>query len=446
MSNLDLAADLLKAARAAGADAADAMVVENHSVSIGVSGGALEEAERSEAREAGLRALVGQRQAAVAASDLSPGSLARMAERAVALAREAPDDPWIGLAEPEQIAGGVDATALDMEDPAPLPGPADLEALALRTEEAALAVAGITQVEQAHGSTDRTSMAIAATNGFSGSYVRTATGVGASAVAGDGLGRERDYAGEYRRHQADLPTPEEIGDLAGLRAAERLSPRKPKGGAVPVLFDERVASSLVGHLVSAINGSAIARGASWLIDAMDRQILPQNVDLIEEPLRPRALSSRPFDAEGIASVVRPLVEGGILRRWVLDLGTARKLGLETTGNARRGLAGPPGPGVTNLKLASSAAKPRADMVRDIGTGLIVTSMIGASINPTTGAYSRGASGFWVENGEFAYPVNEITIAGSLPEMLRSIVLADDANPARAHIVPSILVEGLTVGA
>ena len=444
-ADLETAERLLDAACRAGADAADAIVVADSAISIGIAGGALEEAERSEAREAGLRVLVGRRQACVASSDLRPETLRELAERAVAIAREAPEDPYCGLAAPGQVARDAGPEGLEMVDPAPAPAPEELEAMAAAGEAAALAVDGVVQVEQASASWGESRVTLAATNGFSGAYARTDVGIGVSAIAGQGLARERDHAGESRRWRADLPTPEWVGERAGRRAAERLGPRRPPAGAVPVLFDQRVAASVVGHLLGAANGASVARGSSWLLGRMGEAVLPDGIDLTEEPLIPRAPASRPFDAEGIAARPRPIVEGGRLVRWVLDLASARKLGLETTGNARRGTSAPPGPGTSNVRM-TQGTRTRDELVAEMGTGLLVTSMIGASVNPTTGAYSRGAAGFWVENGAIAYPVNEITIAGSLPEMLRTIVAADDADPNRAVSVPSLLVEGLTVGA
>ena len=444
-ADTEIAQALIDAAGRAGADQADALVIESQSVHIGVAARDLEEVERAEAREVGLRVLVGQCQASVASSDLSPAALTEMAERAVSIARATPEDRYAGLARPEQTGGHGDPDALELADPADPPSPDALEALARRAEEAALGVQGVTQVEQAHAGYDATRITLVATNGFAGSYRRTSMSIGASALAGEGLGRERDYAGESRRHAADLPTPEEIGTRAGDWAVERLNPRKPPGGSVPVLFDQRCARSLIGHVLSAVNGGSVARGASWLMDQMGEQVLPTGLDVIEDPLRLRGASSRPFDAEGIAARPSPIIQDGRLVRWVLDCATARKLGLETTGNARRGLAGAPSPGSTNIAL-TQGSDGREDLIRAMGTGLIVTAMIGASINATTGDYSRGASGFWVEDGEIAFPVNEVTIAGSLPEMMRSIRPANDADPNRAQVVPSLLVQGLTVGA
>ena len=445
MTDADIATALLDAARTAGADQADVMVVAEQSVSIGVANGALEEAERSEGREAGLRVILGARQACVSSSDTRPEMLREMAERAVAIAQEAPDDPNCGIADPALIGGSPAPESLELADPSDPLSPEQLEALARETEDAASAVTGVTQIEQAHAGRSDLSITLAASNGFFGGYARTNTSFGASAIAGEGLGRERDYAGESRRHRADLPGAVEVGTRAGNRAVAALNPRKPPGGSVSVLYDERVSSGLIGHLLATVNGNAVARGASWLLDAMDTQVLPEGLDLIENPLKIRGQASRPFDAEGIASAASPIVEAGVLKRWVLDLASARKLGLETTGNARRGVGGPPGPGATNVTL-TQGDRTRDDLIRDMGTGLIVTSFIGSSISATTGAYSRGCSGFWVENGEIAYPVNEITVAGSLPGMLKTIVPANDADPWKSYSVPSLLVEGLTVGA
>ncbi len=443
--NDDLAEALLAAARRAGADAADALVVSAISNAVGVCGGKLEEAERAEGRDLGLRVLIGQRQACVSSSDARAETLAEMAARAVAMAREAPDDPWCGLAEAAELAALPDIAGLDLADPADPPEPAALEEVALAAETAALGIDGVTQVEQASASWGRDRVTLAATNGFAGSYQRTSAGVWVSAIAGEGLGRERDYAGESRTYRADLPPPAEIGERAGRRAAERLGPRKPPSGKFPVLFDERVAASLIGHLLGAINGSAIARGASWLREAMETRILPPGFDLIEDPLIRRGPASRPFDGEGFVGKRKFLVADGVLRTWVLDLATARQLGLKSTGNARRGVAAPPSPGTSNTRVTQGAGS-RDELIKAMGTGLLVTSMIGASVNATTGAYSRGATGFWVEGGEIAYPVNEVTVAGSLPEMVRTLAPANDADPHKVRSVPSLLVEGLTVGA
>jgi PmbA protein len=439
----DLTARLIDAARAAGAEAADAIAVGSESLSIEVRGGALEQAERAEGVDIGLRVLIGRRQACVASSDTRPATIAAMAERAVAMAREAPEDPYCGLAAPEQLARGWDPAALDLVDGAPAPGPQALQAAALAAEAAALAVPGVSKIDSAGAGWHASRLHLAASNGFAGGYGRTGHSLQAVAICGDGLAMERDHAFESRAHRADMPDPEAVGRLAGERAAARAGATKPPTGAYPVLFDERVAGSLIAHLTQAINGTAIARGASWLKDALGAPVLPAGIDLVEDPARPRISGSRPFDGEGLPVARRRLVADGVLQGWTLDLATARQLGLRSTGNATRGTGAPPSPAAGNLALTQGAAT-RAELVAAMGTGLLVTSLIGASINPTTGDYSRGASGFWVERGIIVRPVNECTIAGNLRDMLRTIVPANDARPYLSRVVPSLLVEGLTI--
>jgi PmbA protein len=434
---------LLAAASRAGADAADAIAVDGRAVSIDVRVGLLEQAERSEGIEIGLRVLIGGRQACVSASDVSDRTVGEMAERAVAMAREAPADPYAGLADADQLARGWNLAALELEDPAEEPAADVLQDDARRAEAAALAVAGIAQVQSASASYSRRRLFIAASNGFSGGYGRTSRSVSAVAISGEGSSMERDWAAEARVFQADLPSAESVGTLAGQRAVERAGARRPPTGAYPVLFDERIAGSLIGHMLSAINGTSIGRGASWLRDALGEQVLPAGLSLIEDPHRPRISGSRPFDAEGLPTRPRNIVDKGVLTGWTLDLATARKLGMQSTGSASRGTSSPPSPGVSNVAL-TQGSQSREELLRDMGTGLLITSLIGASINPTTGDYSRGASGFWVENGQIVAPVNECTVAGSLREMLRRITPANDARTYLSHVVPSLLVEGLTL--
>ncbi len=438
-----LADALLTAARRAGADEADSMAVAGRAVSIDVRAGRLEQADSAEGVDIGLRVLVGGRQACVSSSSITPHTLAEMAERAVAMAKDAPHDPFAGLADAVDLASGWDLAALDLEDDSADPEPAHLQHLAERAEAAAAAVPGVSQVEAASATFSLRRLHLAATNGFSGGYARTGHSISTIAITGTGTGMERDMAAEGRTHAADLPDPELIGERAGQRAAARAGARKAPTGPAPVLFDERISSGLIGHLLAAINGTAIARGASWLRDAMDQPVLPAGISLLEDPLRPRSAASRPFDAEGLATRPRRIVQDGRLMGWTLDLATGRKLGLRSTASATRGTGSPPAPSVSNIALTQGTAS-REDLIRDMGRGLIVTSFLGASINPTTGDYSRGAAGFWVENGAIAYPVNEITIAGNLRDMLMRIIPANDARLHLSHVVPSLLVEGLTL--
>ena len=438
-----LTAQLLDAARRAGANAADALAVDGTSISIDVARGRLEHAERSEGVDIGLRVLIGTRQAVVSSSDTKPETIAEMAARAVAMAREAPEDPTVGLADPAELARSWDAGALDLADPSAEPAPAALQDAAARAEAAALAVPGITKMDTASAAYGRRRLHLAATNGFAGGYARTDWSLSAVAITGEGTKMERDWYGETRIHGTDLPTPEDVGRLAGERTAARAGARKPPTGAFPVLYDERVASSLIGHLLQATNGTAIVRGASWLRDALGQPVLPETLSIEEDPLRPRVAGSRPFDGEGLPTRRRLIVDRGVLTGWTLDLATARKLGMHSTGSASRGTSAPPSPSNTTIALTQGTAS-RDDLIRDMGRGLLVTSLIGSTINPNTGDYSRGASGFWIENGEIAYPVNECTIAGNLRDMLRTLIPANDARGWTSRVVPSLLVEGLTL--
>jgi PmbA protein len=443
MPALDTLTDaLLTAARRAGAESADAMAVTGTALSITVRAGALEQAERAEGIEIGLRVLIGGRQACVSASDVSDRTITTLAERAVAMAQEAPVDPHAGLADPAQLVQGWDAMALELADPATEPTAAQLESDARTAEAAAMAHPGITQVESGASYSSRR-LHIAATNGFQGGYARTSSSVSAVAFTGSGTAMERDYAGESRVFRADMPGADTIGALAAERALARAGATRPVTGTYPVLYDERVASSLIGHLISAINGSSIARGSSWLADALGKPVLPAGLSVVEDPHRIRIGSSRPFDAEGLPAQRRAIVDGGVLTGWVLDLATGRKLGLPSTGNATRGTSAPPSPGTSNIDLTQGHAS-RDDLLAQMGTGLLVTSMIGSTINPTTGDYSRGASGFWVVNGRISHPVNECTIAGNLRDMLMRIIPANDARPHLSFRVPSLLIDGMTL--
>ncbi len=439
----DLTDAMLLAAKRAGAEAADTLAMRGASVRVGVREGALEQAEAADGIDIGLRVLIGGKQACVSASDTSQTTIDTLAERACAMAREAPEDPHAGLADPDQLGHGCDLAGLELNDNADAPAPDALRDMALAVEEAALSIKGVTQVSGAAASHTRRDIHLAATNGFSAGYARSDHSLYGVAIAGEGTGMERDSDGDSRIHFADLRIAEDIGRRAGERAVARLNACKPKTGAYPVLYDERVASTLISHLLGAANGQAIARGASWLRDRQGEQVLPESLDLIEDPHRPRVAGSRAFDAEGLPTARRAIVAAGVLQGWTLDLATGRKLGAASTANAMRSTGSPPSPGNWNIAL-TQGSKTRDDLMRDMGTGLLVTSMIGATINPNTGDYSRGASGFWVENGEIVYPVNECTIAGRLPDMLRGLIPANDARDHLSRVVPSLLIEGMTL--
>lgn len=443
MSLIELTEKLLQAAERAGADAADAIAVGGASVSIDVRDGALEQAERAEVTDIGLRVMVGQRQANVSSSDVSDATIAALAERAVAMAKEAPEDDSICQARAGEFATDWDIAAFELEDPSDEPSPEALQADALCAAEAAAAVDGVRQVETTSASYGVTEHFLATSQGFRGGFRRTGRGVSLAAIAGSGPEMERDFNGESRIFQNDLPDPAEIGRIAGERAVARLGASQPPTGTFPVLFDERIAASLISHLLGAINGAAIVRGQSFLRDKLGARILPEGLSLIEDPLRPRVGGSRPFDGEGLAKQKRAIIDDGVLTGWTLDLGTAKRLGMKSTANASRGTSAPPSPSTSNVALTQGSST-REDLIKDMGTGLLVTSMIGSTINPNTGDYSRGASGFWIENGEITRPVHECTVAGNLIDMLGRLIPANDAETHKSTVVPSILIEGLTL--
>lgn len=439
----DLTQHMLDAAKAAGADQADAVASQGASISIDVRNGSLEHAERSEGVDIGLRVFVGQRSAIVSGSDVRPATIATMAERAVAMAKEAPEDPYSRLAHGAELSLEHAQLDLEMADASPEPTAAALEEAARRAEAAAMAVQGVTQMDAAGAGYSSSNVFLATSNGFSGGVAYTGRSTSAVAIAGTGTGMERDYDADTRIFQSDLRSPEEIGTQAGQRAVERLHPQKPKTGSYPIIFDERISSSLIGHLLAATNGAMIARGSSWAKDLLGEQILPAGLSLIEDPHRARVNGSRAFDGEGLATSKRKIVDNGVLTGWTLDLASAQKLGLQSTGNATRGVSSAPSPSSWNVAL-TQGQKTKQDLIRDMGRGLLITSMIGSTINPNTGDYSRGASGFWIENGEIAYPVSELTVAGNLRDMLRRIIPANDARTHLSRVVPSLLIEGMTL--
>jgi PmbA protein len=437
----DLAANaerLVAAARRAGADQADALAVRAVSLSVDVRDGAVEESQRSEGDDLGLRVLVGNRQAVVSTNDLKADGFAALAERAVAMARAAPEDRFAGLADASLLARTF--PALDLVDPA-MPDVGALETLAREAEEAGLAVTGVTKSGGASASAGISGLVLVTSHGFSGTTIASRHGVAMTAIAGEGTGMERDYDFSSTLHASDLEPAQIIGRRE--RAIKRLNPRKVATRRVPVVFDSRVSGSLVGHLASAANGSSIARKTSFLREKLGVQIFPAGITIIDDPLRPRGLRSRPFDAEGIAGQRLALVQNGVLASWILDSATARELGMKTTGHAQRGVSSTPSPGPSNLHLAAGTKTPD-ELIADIDEGLYVTDMIGMGVNLVSGDYSRGASGFWIENGKLTYAVSEVTIAGHLFEMFASLEPANDLVFRYGTNAPSLRVEGLTV--
>lgn len=436
----DILDSLIRAARAAGADAADALIVGSVSASVSYRLGKLEDVERSESSDLGLRVFVGERVAFVSSTDLSPRALEELPERAVAMAKLAPEDKYAGLAPAERLAKSF--PALDIEDA--LEPPADLLIERARAVEgAAMAVPGITNSEGGGASFSRGAIALATSEGFFGTYAGTSHSIGVAVLAGDGTAMERDYESASARHTGDLESAEDVGRRAGHRTISRLNPRKAKTQDVPVVYDPRVSAGLLGHFAGAISGASIARGVSFLKDRMGQQIFAPGITIIDDPHRLRGLRSKPFDGEGVRNRRTALVENGVLKTWLLDCASARQLGLETTGHAARGTGGPPSPSTTNLYMAPGTASPD-ELIVDIAEGLYVTELMGMGVNGVTGDYSRGAAGFWIENGKIAYPVAGVTIAGNLKDMFRTLVPANDLVFRHGTNAPTVRVEGLTV--
>jgi PmbA protein len=436
----ELAERLVGAARKAGADQADALAVRSVSLSVEVRDGAVEESERSEGDDLGLRVIVGRKQAVVSTNDLKGDAFDALAERAVAMARAAPEDRFAGLADASQLARQL--PALDLIDP-DMPDVEKLEARAREAEAAGLAVPGVTKSGGASASAGIGGLVLVTSHGFHGATIASRHGISMTAIACDGTGMERDYDFSSTLHASDLEGAQAIGRRAGERAVRRLNPRKVATRRVPVVFDSRISGSLVGHLASAANGSSVARKTSFLREKLGDRIFASGIDIIDDPLRPRGLRSRPFDAEGVAGRARHLVEDGVLKTWILDCATARELDLESTGHAQRGVSSTPSPGASNLHLAAGSKSPD-ELIADIEDGFYITDMIGMGVNLVTGDYSRGASGFWIEHGERTYPVSEVTIAGHLSEIFAGLTPANDLVFRYGTNAPTLRVEGMTV--
>lgn len=435
------AAALIEAARKAGADAADALYVGNASTEVQVRLGRLEDVGRSEGEEIGLRFFRGTRSASVSSSDLSDEALRALVERASAMAREAPEDPYAGLAPEEKLYRGG-APELEADDGAD-PSPAELKERALAAEDAARAVPGVTNSDGSGVSAGRSVVALATSHGFCRGYTNTGYGGSAVVIAGSGGAMQRDHAYHSARHYADLDSPEEIGRKAGERTVARVNPGKLPSGTMPVVFEPRVGNSLLGHLLGAISGPAVARKTSFLLGRLGDRIFAEGIFVREDPHRPRGLRSKPFDGEGVATAPATLIEDGMLTRWLLNSAAARQLGLETNGHATKSVGGAPGAGATNVHMDAGSLSPEA-LIADIERGLYVVEMIGQGVNPVTGDYSRGAAGFIIENGKIAAPVAEITIAGNLIDMFARLTPANDLEHRRAVNVPTLRIEGMTV--
>lgn len=432
--------ELLDAAKAAGADGADATLARGEGSSVSLRNGKVEASERSEEYDAGLRVFVGQRSASISTSQLDSDNIKELVDRAVAMARIAPEDPYARLAHPDELA--TDIPSLEMFDPNE-PDVATLTERARTAEAVALDHEGITNSEGGSASYGVVNVLIATSNGFTADYKRSSHGVSAVVIAERDGQMERDYDYSAAVFAEDMDSPTEIGTSAAQRTLARLGAEKPPTGQYPVVYDKRVSASMVGTLAGAINGSAIARGTSFLKDRMGEQIAAAGLNFIDDPLRPRGMGSRLFDGEGLPVARRAMVEDGILKGWFLDIASSTKLGLQSTGNASRSMGGAPSPSTSNFYLENGET-PIAEMIAAIEEGFLVTEMMGSSVDMITGDYSRGAAGFWIRNGEIVHPVAEATIAGNLKDMFMAITPADDIDMRSSTAAPSLRIDGMMV--
>ncbi len=437
----DILHDLVAAALKAGADAAEAVSAHRASLSVGVRNAELEEVEREEARDLGLRVFIGRRQATVSASDLSDATRARLVERAVAMARLAPEDPYAGLAPQDRLAQGPHAD-LDLFDPSERTAEA-LEAAAAEAEAAALRVAGVSKSEGGHASWSASEWRLVTSHGFDGRHKGSAFSLGVGVIAEKDGAMERGGESRATRHLSDLPGAAEIGLKAGERAVARVGPRKIASTTAPVIFENRIATQVLSPLLGAISGPAIARGSSFLKDKLGQRVLPAGVDMVDDPFRLRGLGSTPFDDEGVAVERREIVRDGVLTTWLLNSAAAAQLGMASTGHASRGLAGPSGVSTHNLHLAPGE-RDKAGLMAEAGSGLLITSMFGPSLNGNTGDWSAGVSGFWFEDGELAYPVSEVTVAGNLIDLYARLVRGSDLEFRGSFNSPSLMFDAVAI--
>lgn len=428
---------LVAAARKAGADACDAIAVTGVSMGVEVRDGKVEETERAEGDDVTLRVFVGKRTAAVSANQLDdPDTLA---ERAVAMAKAAPEDPYAALADPDLLV--KDLPELELLDPTQKTAD-ELADIALEAEAAGLAVGGVSKSGGASASWRLSGVVLATSHGFQGAYMASRFGMSMTAVAGDGTAMERDYDFDSRTFFEDLDAPADIGRRAGERAVRRLNPEKISTRTANVIYEARAARSILGHLVGAINGASIARKTSFLQDKMGQQVLAPGLKVVDDPFKRRGAATRPFDGEGTAATALDMVGDGVLQHWYLDGASARELGLTPNGRARRAGSGT-SPGSTNVTLMPGE-KSLEDMMAEAGEGLLVTDLIGHGVNGITGDYSRGAAGFWFEDGKIVKPVSEITIAGNLIDMFKRMVPGSDLDNRYAAAAPSIMIEGMAL--
>ena len=440
MDALNILNDLIKKAQKAGADSADALLVDSTDLSVSLRLGEIESLERSESGDLGLRVFIGQKQAVVSSTDRSAKALSELVERAIAMAQLAPEDPFCGIAATDEIAKGF--PALESADDTELSAE-QLIAQAREIENAARAVKGITNTESSGAGWGATRITLAASNGFSGIHRRTGFSLSASVIAGEGTNMQRDYEYASRVFARDLPACAWVGQSAGTRAVARLNPRKMPTTRASVFFDPRIAGGMIGAMLGAISGSSIARGTSFLKDKLGQKVFPDSITISEDPHRARGLRSRAFDAEGLLPQKRKLIDAGILTTWLLDLRSARQLNMRSTGHAARSAGGAPSPSASNVYLEAGKLSPQ-ELMQDVEHGFYVTETMGSGINGVTGDYSQAASGFWIEKGKIAFPVSEMTIAGNLKDMFLHLSAANDLEFLRGIDAPTLRIDGMTI--
>ena len=430
---------LLRAAHY-GAEQAEALGAHGRSLSIGVRGGELEDIDNSEGKDIGLRVFIGQKQACVSSSDMSGTSLDKLAERAVSMAKLAPDDPYCGLADHDKLA--TQTADLDIYDDTELSA-ADLLERARRLDGSVSGHKNIMQAEGASANMTKGASFFLTSHGFARGWRSSQHGLSVAAFASNGTSMERDYEYKSTRWFCELPEPETIGEKAAARAVARLGSVKMQSATAPIMFERRIAGTLLSSFLSAISGPAIARGVSFLKDSMGAHIFSEKINIIDDPFLKRKTGSRPWDGEGVAGARLYLVKDGVLQSWMLNCATARKLGLETTGHAHRGMSSPPGVACSNSWIEAGEHTPE-NMMQDMGEGLLVTEMFGPSLNPNTGDYSVGVAGFAIKNGTRHQPVSEITIAGNILDMFKTMHVANDLIRDEPISTPSILVDKMVI--
>jgi PmbA protein len=431
---------MLDAAQKAGADCADVSFIRGHGLDVQVRLGKVESAERSEDYQVGMRVFVGQRSASVSTGQLDADNITELAQRAVSMAKIAPEDPFARLANAEEQARSL--PEIELFDDTSISTQA-LSEMALTCEAAALDTNGISNSDGASASTGMSEILIGTSTGFTAAYKRSSFGISAVVLAEQDGQMERDYDYSAAVFAEDLEAATKIGKRAAERTLARLGARKPQTGSFPVIYDKRVSRSIAGHIASGINGAAIARGTSFLKDRLGEAIAASSISIVDNPLLNRGMGSRLFDGETLPVTKRYMVENGVLNGWLLTLSTAAQLGLTPTGNASRSLSGPPSPSVSNFIMENGKTK-LEDMISDIKQGLYITEMMGSSVSMTTGDYSRGASGFWIENGKLAWPATEATVAGNLKDIFINMIPASDLDLRQSIAAPSLFVSALTV--